>query len=436
MDTSASALSMNRESNKTSYKAWVVCMVASLFFFYEFIQMNMFNAISSDLMQAFHLDATGLSRMSAFYFVANVVFLFPAGALLDRYSSRKVILISLAICVIGTALFSMAHTVGWATFFRFLTGIGSAFCFLSVIRLATRWFAATHLALVIGLVVTVAMLGGVVAQKPLSLLVSAVDWRHALLVDAALGVVIFVLIFQFVRDYPPEFASEHKRELKHISELGYWKSLRLAFVKFQNWLGGIFTCLMNLPIIILGGLWGTQYLVKVQGVNVSDAPYIIQMLFFGMIIGCPAIGWISDNIELRKRPMIIGAIFALIFMLVIINVTHLSFWPLVILFLLLGIASSAQILGYPIVAENSLPAITAMSVSVVNISAQGGLALFEPFFGFLMDLHRKALHVVSPIYVGSDFKWAMWVFPIGIVLALITVFSLKETYAKPLRTRI
>src|SRR5690606_21512991 len=111
---------------------WLVCLCASLFFFYEFIQMNMFNAISAQLMQAFHINAAQLGRLSAFYFIANVVFLFPAGMLLDRYSARKIILTSLAICVLGTALFASTSSVFFASFFRFMMGIGSAFCFLSV----------------------------------------------------------------------------------------------------------------------------------------------------------------------------------------------------------------------------------------------------------------------------------------------------------------
>jgi len=61
-----------------------------------------------------------------------------------------------------------------------------------------------------------------------------------------------------------------KKELAHITKLGYWKSLSLAFLKFQNWLGGIFSCLMNLPLIILGGLWGTAYLTHAHGFTLND----------------------------------------------------------------------------------------------------------------------------------------------------------------------
>jgi len=82
-----------------------------------------------------------------------------------------------------------------------------------VIRLATRWFRQSNLALVIGLVVTIAMLGGVVAQKPLSLLVQYVGWRESILMDAAFGLVIFLLIYLFVQDYPKEHQKQHEKRV-------------------------------------------------------------------------------------------------------------------------------------------------------------------------------------------------------------------------------
>src|SRR3989338_1063090 len=112
---------------KASFQSWLVVLVASLFFFYEFIQMNMFNSISTSLMHAFNVDAEKLGLMSSFYFIANVVFLFVAGMLLDRCATRRVILSAMAVCITGTALFSVAHSFVWACFFCFFTCIGSAF---------------------------------------------------------------------------------------------------------------------------------------------------------------------------------------------------------------------------------------------------------------------------------------------------------------------
>lgn len=427
-DTTTNTANINTPNTK---KAWLVVLIAATFFFYEFIQMNMFNSISTALMHSFHVDAAKLGDLSSFYFIANVVFLLLAGVLLDRFSTKLIILLALATCVLGTALFSLATSFAWAALFRFLTGIGSAFCFLSVIRLASRWFLPKRMALVTGIIVTIAMIGGWVSQTPLTLLVQAVQWRTALQIDAAMGLIFFVLIALFVENYPEQHRATHIAEQKIIQEIGYFKSAKMAFLRLQNWLGGIYVCLVNLPVGLLGGLWGTLYLMDTQGLSKVHASEISSLLFIGTIIGSPIAGWLSDKMQKRRPPMFLGAIISLLLVLIVIKVPHLSYASLFALFFLIGVCTSTQIIGYPLVAENSKRIVTAMSVSVVNISVQGGIGIFQPFFGYLMDKHMlMRVHHLSTHYVASDFSWAMWVFPIGFVLAILCVAGLKETHCK------
>ncbi len=415
---------------RASLKAWVVCLGAALFFFYEFIQMNMFNVISIPLMHEFGISAAQLGSMSAYYFIANVLFLFPAGIILDRVSVKKVILVSLALSVLGTALFSFSHSLTWATFFRFLTGIGGAFCFLSCLRLASRWFPARQMALITGCIVTMAMLGGAVAQAPLELLIEKLTWRQALQIDAAFGVLIFLVISAVVKEYPDSYKELYQEYQKQISEMGFFKSLNLAFLRMENWLPAIYTCLMNLPVVLLGGLWGTLYLVNAYGLGKLQAAHISSMLFIGTIVGSPLSGWISDRLALRRVPMLIGAALSLVLMLILIYSSKLNFVELLLIFLFLGVFTSTQIISYPFVAETSPRVITAMSVSVVNITTQGGIALFQPFFGFLLDLHAHSGHSGENILTVGDFHWAMWIFPIGFIIALMAIYATQESYAR------
>ena len=418
-----------------SLRAWIVCLTASLFFFYEFIQMNIFNAISVPLMKTFHINATGLGQLSSFYFISNVIFLFPAGILLDRHSTRKIILSSLGICILGIVAFALTTSIFWASVFRFLTGIGSAFCFLSIIRLATRWFPSARLAFVTGVIITTAMLGGITAQTPLMLLQKMIGWRNALLIDAMVGILIFLLISNIVRDYSPVYIKNHQIEKKQIKRMSYWESIGMAFLKPRNWLGGIYTCLMNLPLSLLGGVWGVLYLVSAYHLTRIDATYITTMLFLGTVIGGPVVGWVSDKIGLRRLPMLIGTIISFILMLIVILVTNLSFYALLVLFLSIGFSTSTQIIGYPVVAENGVSAITAMSVSVVSITTMSGQALFQPIFGHLLDLRVSYLcHITD--YSVSDFQWAMLIFPVGFLIAFGAAFFLKEASRKLHRWKI
>ncbi len=199
----------------------------------------------------------------------------------------------------------------------------------------------------------------------------------------------------------------------------------LAFLNVKNWLGGIYTCLMNLPLSLLGGIWGILYLVGAQRMTRIDATHITSMLFWGTVIGGSAVGWGSDKIGLRRLPMLIGAIISFILVLILMLVPQLSFYHLLILFLAMGLSTSTQIIGYPAVAENSVPAITAMSVSVVSITTMGGQALFQPLFGHLIDLRAGYFSHIAG-YNIFDFRWAMLIFPIGFLIALGVSFWLKE----------
>ncbi|MCH9644863.1 MAG: MFS transporter [Gammaproteobacteria bacterium] len=410
-------------------RSWFVVLVAGLFFFYEFIQMNMFDTISQVLIHAFSLDAGQLGVLSSVYFMANVVFLFVAGLLLDRCSTKGIIVVALAVCVVGTFLFSLANSFTAAAISRFLTGIGSAFCFLSVIRLASRWFPPRHMALVLGVVVTMAMTGGLVSQTPLTEVVSWVGWREALRMDAYLGVLILLLIVFFVRDFPRKHAKIHEQEQRQIHQLGYWRSWCMAFLRIQNWLGGIYTSTMNLPINVLGGLWGIMYVTKRYQLSHIDAANLTMMLFLGAIIGCPIAGWVSDRMGVRRPPMIVGAVLCLLITLAIIYLPHPSYFSVFILFLLLGIISSVQVVGYPLVAESSPRVVTATSVSIVNITTVAGIGVIQALFGYMMDVHiYHRLHHMSTHFILPDFSWAILLFPLGYVVALLASLVVKETH--------
>ena len=112
------------------------------------------------------------------------------------------ILVALLFCLMGTAGLSQSTSLGFASLCHFFSGIGNAFCFLSCIMLISRWFPKERQAFLIGLMITIGMLGGVVAQRPFSILAEHFSWRQALLIDALIGVGLFAIIFTFVKDAP------------------------------------------------------------------------------------------------------------------------------------------------------------------------------------------------------------------------------------------
>ncbi len=411
-----------------TWQAWLVCLTAALFFFYEFIQMNILSSLNQDLMAAFSVNAPKLGILSSIYFAANVIFIPLAGQLLDRFSTRNIILITLSLCIAGTYAFSFTNSLWMAGLFRFMTGIGSAFCFLSSIRLASRWFPSRRMALISGLIVTMAMLGGWVAQAPFSWVVSHVGWRDAVRVDVAVGLVILLLIACIVRDRPN---GQHDTctQKQDLQSLGYWQSMKKAYMNRQNWFAGLYTCLSNLPLFLMGAIWGSLFLEQIHGFNRTEATWITGMIFFGTVIGSPLAGFISDKLGLRKLPMKAGALISLGLVLILVYVPHLNYVVLMVMFFLLGLVSSTQVISYPLIAESNPSYITAMSVSVVSFTTLfGGGFIGIPLFGYLLNWHWHGL--VSQgvaVYSASDYHVAMLMMPVALILAFLVTLGLKET---------
>src|SRR5262249_442711 len=119
------------KQSQFSFQPYLVVFSAALYFFYLFIQLNAFNSLTSSLIKEFQVSAVQLGQLSAFYFYANVLLLFPAGILLDRTSVRRVILLAMCLIILAAIEFSFTHYFWVAVICRFATGIGGTFCLLA-----------------------------------------------------------------------------------------------------------------------------------------------------------------------------------------------------------------------------------------------------------------------------------------------------------------
>lgn len=416
--------------NSSTLRAWCVVLTSALFFFYIFIQMSLFNAISSELVKELHFNAKQLSYLFAFYSYGNVLFLFPAGILLDRFSVRKLLLTVFAISIIATYLFATATDFWIMNVARLTLGLAGAFSLLSAIKLASRWFEPRHLSLVVGVVVTMAMVGGAVAQTPLALLTQSFGWRHAMQLVMALGVLLIIAQLMIVRDEPKTLEKLEIAEHLQLKQLGFWHSLAITIGNQQNWLSGIYISLVNLPLFIFGGIWGVPYLTQIHHLSRVEATEVTSMIFIGMMIGSPLAGLISDWMGLRKLPMVIGALLTIAVLLLIMFTPDLSFWMAILGYLFLGVVMGSQVIGYPVIAESNPHTITATATSLGSVLTMSG-GMLVPVFGWLLELsHHSNIIDNIVIYAAEDFIRANSLMLVGLMIALIAACCIKETYCK------
>ncbi len=411
------------------FRAWVVIFSAATFCFYQFILLNMFNVLNEPLLKEFHITASTLGQISSMYFYANIFLLIPAGILIDRYSTRKIFLFAMFLSVLSTFIFGLASTPLVIMIARLLTGLSGAFSFLGVIRLATQWFPPRKIGFVIGLVVSFTVVGGIISQTPLALLIDNIGWRYTVEFFGVCGLLMLMLIYMNVQDSPKGFLDINTKK-DHITFIQLLEMLKCALKDKQNWLVGICISLLNLPIFLLGALWGTLYLTQGLGLSRAHSTYITTMIYVGMIFGAPFIGWFSDRIGLRKLPLIICASFSLVLIFLLINIQTWSLAGLMSLFFALGFFVSAQIIGYPIIAESNSPKLIATTESIATTMVfVGGLTQIL----FAKVLESQWDHKISggiPIYSLHDFNRALSIILIAFVITVLFAFLIRETHCK------
>lgn len=397
---------------KQQMKGWLVCLIAACFFSYELVQLHMLNAISPMLMKDLSLSTTDFSALCSTYLLADVIFLIPAGIILDRVPVRRIILFSLGLCIVGTFGFALSTTFIQAAISHFLSGIGNAFCFLSCMMLANSWFGKKS-ALVMSVMITIGLLGGVLAQVPFTLLAEKFTWQKTLVFDGIVGCLIWALNYIFVEENKAEVVIKKQSSVKM-----FFADLRPAFFNVQVWKCGFYTGFLNLPLMIISAMIGNLYLTQVLHFNLLHASLITSMISLGTIIGSPLYGFLSDFFQSKKLLMMIGALLSLASFFLMMIVKSPSLFTMMSIFFSLGFFSASQVLGYPMITDSAPKELKGTSMGLAALIIMGLAFVGQPLTGFLIDMSSTA---------GSyDFTYALMIFPIGFVISLWMAFSIKE----------
>lgn len=411
---------ITRQQNNT-LNAFVQITLAGLFFFYEFIQLNLPNAIYHHLMSQFQLNVNRFGMLSSIYLFGDLLFIFLAGLIIDTFPIKKIVLSAMSICLLSVCIFHSAHFFTIAMIARFIMGATDAFCLLSCLKLATYLFDDSKLALLTGWTVTMAMLGGYIAQKPTVMLLHHFGYTQTVYLNILLGIIIITMIY-LLMDNHESIGNEAHNEFN-------FDEIQLVLKNKYNWLCGLYTSLINLPSIVLGMTWGIMYLEKVKYLSPTSAAHATGMIFIGNIVGSTTLGWLSDKLQNRHTIMLICALLALTIICTIIASSTLSSNATAMLMLFLGIISSAQILSYPIIMANNPQRLVSTANSCALLLVLGIAGISTWLFGLLIELHHKNRGAaLAGVYNHNDLQFAMLLLPACFLSAILICLLIKDSH--------
>jgi MFS family permease len=411
---------------------WVICLVAAGFFFYQYMQLTMFNILKPELITLLNTDAAVLSVISSLYFFGTVAFLIPAGIMLDVISTRKIMLTTMLVSLLGLYIFSTATTIYQAGLGRLIMGLSAGpVCLTAGLRLSARWFPEDRFALVSGIIIAIGMLGAIVAQTIYTRLIDTIGYAPTLQINILLGVIFFFIMYLLIVDCPPGKEHTLQQQMAYFRQHGFIASFKKVLFKAQNWYCGVFASLLNLPVFLIGALWGMMYLMQAFALSKTQASVVCAALFFGLLIGAPIVGYISDRRGARKPPMYVGLGVCFISTAMLLTIPNLAYWSLCILFFLIGFSSSAQNLAYAAASESNPPALTGSAMGLTALCIMIGGAVFQPVVGYLIEHGWDGAYLNNmPLYHPHSYAHAFWIMPIAYIVATVMVYLMRETNCK------
>ncbi len=417
------------------FHPWIICSIGMLFYCYNYFLRVSPGVMQHDLMQAFHINAYEFGILASCYYWIYTFMQIPVGMIYDRFGARLVLFSACLTTVLGVGVFIAADTFFIACVGRFLIGLGTAFAYIGVLKLASIWLPSNRFAAVAGLTTAFGMSSAIFSAKYLTAFVQAVGYQSALQTALYVGLGLSLIILFFMQNKPKIQLKHHNavynQQPMKLQEL--FNAVLVVITNPQMWIIGIIGCLFYLPASVFLDAWGIPYLKTVYQMTPEQAASTISFAFIGWIVAGPTIGAISDIIKRRRLPLLVSSIMATTFLCAIFYVPGLSFNTLCVLFFLIGIFCGAHPLCFALGKENSPLQISGIAIAVTNTLIMLGGVIFHPVVGKLLDKHATVEIVMQngvPVYSAGDYTYALSIIPISLVISIVLTLFLKETYCQ------
>ena len=389
----------------------VVWFIATLFVVYAFC-LNTASAVFSNAIQtSLHASNLGVSMATGAFILGFAFMQIPGGYLLDKYNARFVVGGGILLLALGNIVISYSDSLAIYTLSNFIQGIGASFAFIGAAVLISQWFSTQTFPILFGLTQTLSCILAGVIHYYFTVILTTHSWNEIYRYLAVFGFVLLALALMIVTS-----PSNYKRE----ATTSLRQSLALVLKNKQIILCSIAASTSFGVLLAYAGLW----YIKVEtfyAVDKLQAVLISGMIFLGIGIGTPLLGWISNIVKSRVMVIHVTLCLGTMALLLGLYLPHFNINTLIIIQLisfLIGFFLSGAMLFYTIVSEISTNATRGVAISVTNTA----VFLFNTLMLFIPYLFLTVF--------STNFYTYLWILPFFILLSILLLYFVKDSYTQ------
>ncbi|MFF2747912.1 nitrate/nitrite transporter [Kitasatospora sp. NPDC058048] len=399
--------------------AWLAWSIGVSVYILAVIHRTSLGVAGLDAADRFGIGASALSTFSILQVLVYAAMQIPVGLLVDRYGPRRVLLSGVVLLSAGQLAFAFSSDFGPALASRAVLGCGDAMTFISVLRIAARWFPAARNPFVAQLTGLAGMGGNLVTTVVLARALHSEGWTATFTAIALLGAVVFAPVAFLLRDAPhqepvvrPGAAAARPKVGRQV--LACWRE---PGTRLGLWIH--FTT--QFPGNAFGLLWGLPYLVQAQGMSRAGAGGLLTLLVLSNMTFGFVFGRLLSVSARARMPIVLTVVAttALGWALVLAwPGGHPPAWLLVGIILVMGSNGPASLVGLDYARSRNPAERLGTASGIVNMGGFIGTMITLFGIGVLLD-------ALSPDGAGSysatAFRWAFcWQYvPLAVGTAMI-----------------
>lgn len=419
--------------SKDSFYAWIIWSGGLVFFFMQAMMRSIPNAIPMQLQDSLAIPERSIAILGSCFYGAYAFSQIPIGVLLDYWGPKRTMVRGAFLFGAGTLLFAFSDNLFLACMGRILTGMGGAVAFVGTVRLGAFWFTPYRLAIVIGITMGVAKLGGAFINAVPWDRLASLGWPwHTLVSLLSCCIFLLALILQMVlKDRPPQTAET--TSAPRLTWAQQVTALRALMKKTHLWAIGGYAFFFYTFVTSFADVFAKTFLKKAYpDISADVAGQVSSLVLVGMCIGSPLISYLSNVLGTRRLLMRVCAI-SLSCMTAVwaTYVTSLPLWVSQLTFFLGGVIVGAQSLVFITTTELMEKPLLGTASGVVNtVNMMSGFVVplaLKTFMECVMGPHQAV--------TLEEYQYSVYILSAGMVIAFFLTFLFPESFSHSMKEK-
>ncbi len=400
-------------------EAWTIWVLATIFVVWLFAIQTGYGIVSPDIQKDASLTIAQVSSAASIYTVVFALCQFFSGSLLDRFGSRPLMAIAVALVTGGAFLYAGTSAFGELAAAQTVLAIGSSFGFVGAGYIGGQWFAAAKYGLMFGLVQTFASLGSAVGQPAISAMLGQMTWQQLLAGFGAFGVVLTIGFLLIVRNPAPAPGVAADRPTGNVFA-AILADLAACFRNRQVVLSALFAGTSFGTMLAVGVLWGPR-VQEARGATTGFAAVLSALAWLGLAAGAPLVNVVSNRWRSRKKPAVVGMFLQALAVALFIYAPNRTLGMSAVIMFCVGLFAGTHMLGFTISGEVVKPALIGSAAAVVNgfCFIVGGILQAVP--GYMLPETPDL----------GDYQGVLWLMPAVLLLGAVFTLLLRDPGATP-----